>query len=66
MAPVSDGGKHRLGFIVLLSSHTDPLYTRSIPSKRKYDMLQAIWEELQDVVHAVDAMVTKTPDEMKN
>jgi len=26
--------------------------------------MQAIWEELQDVVHAVDAMVTKTPEEM--
>lgn len=25
--------------------------------------LQAIWEELQDTVHAVDAMVTKTPEE---
>ena len=24
---------------------------------------QAIWEELQDTVHAVDAMVTKTPEE---
>lgn len=26
--------------------------------------LQAIWEELQETVHAVDAMVTKTPEEM--
>lgn len=26
--------------------------------------VQAIWEELQDVVHAVDAMVTKTPEEV--
>jgi hypothetical protein len=25
---------------------------------------QAIWEELQETVHAVDAMVTKTPAEM--
>jgi hypothetical protein len=25
--------------------------------------LQAIWEELQDAVHAVDAMVTRTPGE---
>lgn len=25
--------------------------------------LQAIWEELQETVHAVDAMVTKTPEE---
>lgn len=27
-------------------------------------LMQAIWEELQDTVHAVDAMVTKTPEEM--
>jgi hypothetical protein len=26
--------------------------------------VQAIWEELQDAVHAVDAMVTKTPGEV--
>lgn len=25
--------------------------------------MQAIWEELQDTVHAVDAMVTRTPEE---
>ena len=25
--------------------------------------LQAIWEELQETVHAVDAMVTRTPEE---
>jgi len=25
--------------------------------------LQAIWEELQETVHAVDAMVTQTPEE---
>lgn len=24
---------------------------------------QAIWEELQETVHAVDAMVTRTPEE---
>jgi hypothetical protein len=26
-------------------------------------LLQAIWEELQETVHAVDAMITKTPEE---
>lgn len=26
--------------------------------------LQAIWQELQDTVHAVDSMVTKTPAEI--
>ncbi len=25
--------------------------------------MQAIWEELQETVHAVDAMVTQTPEE---
>lgn len=34
---------------------------RSAPLCRR---LQAIWEELQETVHAVDAMVTKTPEEM--
>jgi hypothetical protein len=27
------------------------------------DPMQAIWMELQDTVHAVDAMTTKTPEE---
>lgn len=31
---------------------------------RPWPCMQAIWEELQDTVHAVDAMVTKTPEEM--
>lgn len=31
---------------------------------RQRMVYKAIWEELQDVVHAVDAMVTKTPEEM--
>jgi hypothetical protein len=29
-------------------------------------LLQAIWLELSDAVHAVDAMTTKTPQEAAN
>jgi stress-induced morphogen len=31
--------------------------------KRQQLVYKAIWLELQDVVHAVDAMTTKTPEE---
>jgi stress-induced morphogen len=31
--------------------------------KRQRMVYKAIWLELQDVVHAVDAMTTKTPEE---
>eukprot|EP00890_Picochlorum_soloecismus_P005833 jgi/Picsp_1/6250/NSC_03604-R1_transcription regulator len=31
---------------------------------RQRMVYKAIWEELQDAVHAVDAMVTKTPGEV--
>lgn len=40
-------------------------HTASYTSKRSHKVkhLQAIWEELQEAVHAVDSMTTKTPDE---
>jgi acid stress-induced BolA-like protein IbaG/YrbA len=31
--------------------------------KRQQRVYKAIWQELQDQVHAVDAMTTKTPEE---
>lgn len=33
---------------------------------RQRMVYKAIWQELQDVVHAVDAMTCKTPGEIKN
>lgn len=32
--------------------------------QRQRMVYKAIWEELQEAVHAVDAMTTKTPEEM--
>ncbi len=34
-----------------------------LPSRRQQMVYKAIWLELQDAVHAVDAMTTKTPAE---
>ena len=36
----------------------------SVPCCRQRMVYKAIWLELQDTVHAVDAMVTKTPAEV--
>ena len=33
------------------------------PRRLPPPLLQAIWEELQEAVHAVDAMTTRTPQE---
>jgi acid stress-induced BolA-like protein IbaG/YrbA len=35
----------------------------SLPLRRQQLVYKSIWLELQDAVHAVDAMTTKTPAE---
>lgn len=40
-----------------------PLFEGQSSVKRQRMVYKAIWVELQDTVHAVDAMTTKTPEE---
>ena len=42
---------------------TSPLFEGKRPVQRQQLVYKAIWEELQGPVHAVDAMICKTPDE---
>ena len=40
-----------------------PLFEGKRAVQRQQMVYKAIWEELQGPVHAVDAMICKTPDE---
>jgi len=40
-----------------------PVFDGMSSVKRQQKVYKAIWMELQDTVHAVDAMTTKTPEE---
>lgn len=53
--------RQRLVYKVICSSH---LQAGNLPCCNAALHMQAIWQELQDTVHAVDSMVTKTPAEI--
>mmetsp|Transcript_25936 Transcript_25936/g.26353 ORF Transcript_25936/g.26353 Transcript_25936/m.26353 type:complete len:143 (-) Transcript_25936:84-512(-) len=42
---------------------TSPLFAGKRSMQRQQLVYKAIWEEMQDAVHAVDSMVCKAPDE---
>lgn len=60
VADVSGDGRH-----VNIDVVSDAFEGKSSVARQRM-VYKAIWEELQDVVHAVDAMTCKTPGEIQN